>query len=36
MITAADVIRAVETYFEGGAVSYLCEPEDWWRRIARA
>jgi ADP-heptose:LPS heptosyltransferase len=36
MITAADVIRAVETYFEGGAVSYLSEPEEWWRRFARA
>jgi len=36
MITAADVIRAVETYFEGGAVAYLSEPEEWWRRFARA
>jgi ADP-heptose:LPS heptosyltransferase len=36
MITAADVIRAVETYFEGGAVSYLSEPEEWWRSFARA
>jgi hypothetical protein len=36
MITAADVIRAVETYFEGGAVSYLSEPEECWHRFAWA
>jgi hypothetical protein len=28
MIPAADVIRAVGTYFEGGAVAYLSEPEE--------
>jgi hypothetical protein len=28
MITAADVIRRVELYFQGGAVSYLT-PEAW-------
>jgi ADP-heptose:LPS heptosyltransferase len=36
MITASDVIRAMETYFEGGAVSYLAEPDEWWRKLAFA
>jgi ADP-heptose:LPS heptosyltransferase len=36
MITAADVIRAVEIYFEGGTVSYLSEPEEWRHGLSGA
>jgi len=36
MIKASDVIRAMEAYFEGGAISYLTEPDDWRRKVAFA
>ncbi|MDQ3776124.1 MAG: hypothetical protein M3461_18125 [Pseudomonadota bacterium] len=29
LITVADVIRSIEVYFEGGAVSYLSPPQQW-------
>ena len=35
MITARDVIRAIEIYFEGGVVSYL-DPGKWSTALARA
>jgi hypothetical protein len=34
MITAADVIRAVEVYFQGGALSYLAHPGQWSGALA--
>jgi ADP-heptose:LPS heptosyltransferase len=36
MITSADVIRAIEVYFEGGSIEYLTEPNAWQRFAARA
>ncbi len=36
LITAADVIRAIEVYFEGGAVSYLTSSQQWTVAAATA
>ncbi|MEX3815489.1 glycosyltransferase family 9 protein [Paraburkholderia sp. BR13439] len=36
MVKASDVIRAIELYFEGGAVSYLSHPGQWLNALARA
>jgi hypothetical protein len=33
MITSTDVIRAVEIYFEGGAINYLATPGKWLNSI---
>jgi hypothetical protein len=35
MITTADVVRAIEVYFQGGALSYLDHPGQWADALAR-
>lgn len=35
LITVADVTRAIEVYFDGGAVSYVT-PEEWWSALSTA
>jgi ADP-heptose:LPS heptosyltransferase len=36
LITVSDVIRGIEVYFDGGAVSYLTPPEQWWSALSAA
>jgi ADP-heptose:LPS heptosyltransferase len=36
MVTTADVIRAIEIYFEGGAIDYLAHPGKWLDALAAA